>query len=167
MELVLVSACLLGEKVRYDGDDKLCLNHTLLQWREEGRIVPLCPEIAGGFPVPRPPAEITDSRGGAAVLMNKARVVEITGRDVTVGFLAGAAAALAQVKRYGIRIAVLKEGSPSCGSAYTYDGTFSGGTASEPGVTTALLREHGVQVFSELELRQAEAQIKLMEAGAV
>jgi uncharacterized protein YbbK (DUF523 family) len=166
MQHVLVSACLLGQRVRYDGGDKLCQVEILQRWRTEGRIVPLCPELAGGFATPRPPAEISGSRGGSEVLFNGARVLEDNGRDVTAGFLAGAAAALKQAKAHDIRIAILKEGSPSCGSSYTYDGTFSGATTNEPGVTAALLKAHGILVFSELELVEAEVELMRIEAGA-
>jgi uncharacterized protein YbbK (DUF523 family) len=166
MQRILISACLLGHRVRYDGGDKLCDADILQRWREQGRIISFCPEVAGGFPTPRAPAEISGSQGGAAVLMGIARVLEDRGRDVTSGFIKGANAALKQVTENGIRIAILKEGSPSCGSSYTYDGTFLGGTTNKSGVTTALLRAHGVQVFSELELLQAELYLNTIEADA-
>ena len=166
MERVLVSACLLGQKVRYDGGDRLCEAETLQRWRAEGRLVPLCPEVAGGFPIPRPPAEIAGSLGGEAVLAGRASVIEHSGLDVTAGYLRGAAAALDQVERHGIRIAVLKDGSPSCGSAYTYDGTFSGRVVDRPGVTTAALRARGVHVFGEHQLAEAGALLECLESGA-
>jgi uncharacterized protein YbbK (DUF523 family) len=100
-------------------------------------------------------------------LLDRATVIEVGGRDVTAAFIQGAAAALAQVQRFDVRIAVLKEGSPSCGTAYTYDGTFSGGTTNKPGVTASLLRQHGVLVFSEFEFLQAEVQLKRIESGVV
>jgi uncharacterized protein YbbK (DUF523 family) len=165
LERVLVSACLLGEKVRYDGGDKLCKIETLQRWRTEGRVVPLCPEVAGGFPTPRPLAEISNSLGGTAVLKGEAIVRQINGEDVTAGFLAGALAALAVVKKYNIRVAILKEGSPSCGTKFTYDGEFSGGTTNKPGVTAALLQAHGVFVFSEFELMAADLQLKHLAAA--
>jgi uncharacterized protein YbbK (DUF523 family) len=166
MERVLGSACLLGQKVRYNGSDKLCLVEPLQSWQVEGRVVALCPEVAGGFPVPRPPAEISESRGGAEVLLNRARVMDVQGADVTAGFVAGAHAALQQVKAHRIRVAVLKEGSPSCGSAHIYDGTFSGRRVDKPGVTAALLREHGVLVFSEFELLEAAVHLMRFEASS-
>ena len=163
MQKLLVSACLLGHKVRYDGADKLCGAPLLQRWLDEARIITLCPEVAGGFPTPRPPAEISNSAGGNAVLARQAIVIEKNGRDVTAGFVAGAQAALQLVQAHGIRIAILKEGSPSCGSAYTYDGAFSGGTTPQPGVTAALLKAHGVLVFSELELDEAAKAIERFE----
>ena len=151
---VLVSACLLGQPVRYDG--RASGHPDLLQrWQAEGRVVPLCPEVAGGLPTPRPPAEILGGQGGA-VLDGAAVVVTVGGDDVSAAFLAGARQALALVRRHGIRVAVLKAGSPSCGNRLTYDGSFRGMKLPGEGVTTALLRREGVLVFSELELEQAQ-----------
>ncbi|MEW9680977.1 DUF523 domain-containing protein [Pseudomonas sp. TE50-2] len=151
---VLVSACLLGQPVRYDGRAS---GHpdVLQRWQAEGRVVPLCPEVAGGLPTPRPPAEIPGGQGGA-VLDGQAQVLTVTGDDVSDAFLAGARLALELVRRHGIRVAVLKSGSPSCGNLQTYDGSFSGVKVAGEGVTTALLRREGVLVFSELELEDAQ-----------
>ncbi|AIN60813.1 DUF523 domain-containing protein [Pseudomonas soli] len=151
---VLVSACLLGQPVRYDGRAS---GHpdVLQRWQAEGRVVPLCPEVAGGLPTPRPPAEIPGGQGGA-VLDGQAQVLTVTGDDVSDAFLAGARLALELVRRHGIRVAVLKSGSPSCGNLQIYDGSFSGVKVAGEGVTTALLRREGVQVFSELELEDAQ-----------
>jgi uncharacterized protein YbbK (DUF523 family) len=166
MESVLVSACLLGEAVRYDGGDKLCDHAILQRWQREGRVVPICPEVSGGLPVPRPPAEIVNRAGGMAVLDGAASVHDVNGRDVTAAFLKGAEQALARARTRGIRVAVLKEGSPSCGSSYTYDGTFTRQRNPEPGVTTALLRAAGIHVFSEAQLADAERVLQQLEAGA-
>lgn len=151
---VLVSACLLGQPVRYDGRAS---GHpdVLRHWQAEGRVVPLCPEVAGGLATPRPPAEIPGGQG-AQVLDGQAQVLTVTAMDVTAAFLAGAQQALALVRRHGIRVAVLKAGSPSCGNRLTYDGSFSGVKVAGEGVTAALLRREGVQVFSELELDEAQ-----------
>ena len=165
MHFILISACLLGHKVRYDGDHKLCESALMQRWRSEGRILALCPEVAGGFPTPRAPAEISHAQGGRDVLAHKAIVFERGGRDVSAGYVAGAQAALSVVKTHGVRVAVLKEGSPSCGSGYTYDGSFSGGTTPKPGVTAALLEDNGVFVFSELDLKGADALIRQLEAS--
>lgn len=167
MHRILISACLLGQKVRYDGADKFCDSALLQRWSKEGRLLPLCPEVAGGFPVPRAPAEISNAQGGRDVLNRKASVFERSGRNVTAGYIAGAQAALQLVKTHGVRVAILKEGSPSCGSGYTYDGSFSGGTTQKPGVTAALLEENGVFVFSELELVGADALIRQLEASSL
>ena len=157
---VLVSACLLGQPVRYDGRAS---GHpdVVQRWQAEGRVVPLCPEVAGGLPTPRPPAEIPGGQG-VQVLDGQARVVTVSGDDVSEAFLAGARRALELVRRHGIRVAVLKAGSPSCGNRLTYDGTFSGVKVPGEGVTTALLRREGVLVFSELELEDAQRALEGM-----
>ncbi len=158
---VLVSACLLGQPVRYDG--RASGHPGLLQrWQAEGRVVPLCPEVAGGLPTPRPAAEIPGGQG-AQVLDGTAQVLTLAADDVSAAFLAGARQALALVRRHAISIAVLKSGSPSCGNRLTYDGTFSGVKVPGEGVTTALLRREGVQVFSELELDAAERALALLD----
>jgi uncharacterized protein YbbK (DUF523 family) len=150
---VLVSACLLGQAVRHDGRDKRSHHPVLQRWLAEGRVLALCPELAGGLPVPRPPAEIAGGAGGVAVLHGVARVHTVHGADVTAAFLRGAAAAVqavqAQTGQPAVRVAVLKAGSPSCGSAWSYDGRFAGARVPLPGVTTAALQAAGVQVFSE------------------
>lgn len=166
MERVLVSACLLGHAVRYNGTDKKTDDQALARWVAEGRVVAVCPEVAGGLPVPRPPAEIGDGAGGAAVIAGLARVVAVTGQDVTAEFVHGAGQALARAREYGIRVAVLKEGSPSCGSSYSYDGSFSGTRVPVPGVTAALLTQHGVQVFSEAQWREADAALRAIQPDA-
>lgn len=163
MERVLVSACLLGHAVRYNAQDKRCHDGVLQRWVAEGRVVSVCPEVAGGLPVPRPPAEITDDVGGAHVLLKVARVVNDRGHDVSAQFIAGAAHALATAQAHGIRVAVLKEGSPSCGSSYTYDGTFTGTRVPYAGVTTAQLQAAGVRVFSETQFGEADAFVQDLE----
>ena len=161
---VLVSACLLGEPVRHDGRDKGCADAVLHRWRMEGRVVGFCPELAGGLSVPRPPAEIEEGRGGSAVLAGLARVRTNLGADVSAKFISGAQQALALARRHDIRIAVLKESSPSCGSGRIYAGQFNGSAVTDSGVTTALLRAHGIQVFSELELAAADACLLALDA---
>lgn len=157
---VLVSACLLGQAVRHDGRDKHCTHPALQRWLAAGQVLPLCPEIAGGLPVPRPPAEIAGAAGGAQVLAGSARVVDVHGADVSAAFVAGAEHALQQALAHGVRVAVLKEGSPSCGSSFSHDGSFSGTRVPLPGVTTARLRAAGILVFSELELDAADAALQ-------
>ncbi|VVM99598.1 hypothetical protein PS645_03218 [Pseudomonas fluorescens] len=153
MQMILVSRCLLGHRVRYDGGASGPFDQ-LQQWLDEGRVVPLCPEVAGGLPTPRAAAEIPGGQG-SEVLDGRAAVITTDGEDVSTQFLSGAFQALTLVREHGIRVAVLKANSPSCGNLFTYDGTFSGVKVSGEGVTAALLKRHGVQVFSELELPQA------------
>jgi uncharacterized protein YbbK (DUF523 family) len=152
MEKILVSRCLLGHRVRYDGGASGPFD-LLEQWIEEGRVVPLCPEVAGGLPTPRAAAEIPGGQGGE-VLDGIAAVITTDGEDVSAQFLEGARQALELVQKHGIRVAVLKANSPSCGNLLTYDGTFSGVKVNGEGVTAALLKRHGVRVFSELELAE-------------
>jgi uncharacterized protein YbbK (DUF523 family) len=140
-EPVLVSACLLGRRCRYDGvhnrdrvlEDDLAARGLVA--------VPHCPEEAGGLGTPRPPAWIT-AGGGDAVLDGAASIVREDGVEVTAGFLRGARAALEVCARHGIRRAFLKERSPSCGCAATH---VDGRVVAEPGVTAALLRRHGIE----------------------
>jgi uncharacterized protein YbbK (DUF523 family) len=156
MVRVLVSACLLGERVRYDGADARSGSAILGTWLAEGRVVPFCPEVAGGLGVPRPPAEIQGD-GGAAVLDGSARITTREGADVTDAFLHGARRALEAATAAGARVAVLKEGSPSCGSGVIHDGSFSGRRRPGQGVTAALLGRHGIRVFSDLQIAEAAA----------
>src|SRR2546423_1391842 len=149
MEKILVSACLLGAKVRYHGGDAACTHPTLQRWLEEGRVVPICPEVDGGLMTPRPAAEIVGPGGGRGVVARAAFVRTSRGADVTGAFLSGAAIALEAARRHSARVAILKDGSPSCGSSFAYDGTFSGTRVAEAGVTTAVLQANGVRVFSE------------------
>lgn len=141
MKKILVSACLLGQPVRYDGQGKGLSDPRLARWQAQGRLVSVCPELAGGLPVPRAPAE-----------RQEARVVTVQGEDVTAAFACGAQAALQLCQAQGIRLALLKEGSPSCGSQQIYDGTFAGQRVAGEGVTAALLRAHGIQVYAETQL---------------
>ncbi|WP_084963108.1 DUF523 domain-containing protein [Thermoactinospora rubra] len=163
MERILVSACLVGRRVRYDGGAKTSADEHLAAWREEGRLVPFCPEVEGGLPVPRPAAEIEGGADGSAVLAGAARVLTASGEDVTAAFLSGAQAALAVAQSFGVRLAVLKEGSPSCGSLTVYDGTFRGRRTPGRGVTTALLELHGIRVFSEDRIGEAAAYLRALE----
>jgi uncharacterized protein YbbK (DUF523 family) len=92
--------------------------------------------------------------------VGEARVLDRHGNDVTAPFVRGARAALELVERHGIRVAVLKARSPSCGSGASYDGTFSGTLVDEPGVTAALLMSHGILVFSEEDLEAADEALR-------
>jgi len=149
MDGYLVSACLLGICTRYDGG--CCPVPRLIQLAARGLAVPICPEMAGGLPVPRPPAEIVGG-DGQAVLDGLAQVLTIDGKDVTEAFLSGARQALETAQRLGIRQAVLKDDSPSCGCRRIYDGTFSGRVMSGQGVTAALLQRNGITVLSEEDM---------------
>ena len=164
MEKILISACLLGEPVRYNGHDKRSDDEILLRWIREGRVISVCPELLGGLGVPRLPAEIERGAGGHKVLAGDARVIASNGKDVSGEFIAGAERALQAGAPGRVRVAVLKEGSPSCGTSYVYDGTFtSTRVTGSKGVTAALLEQNGIRVFSELELADADAFLRTFE----
>ncbi|MGE4262423.1 DUF523 domain-containing protein [Shewanella sp.] len=143
---ILVSACLMGEKVRYDGNDNL-LQHPLMQrWQQEQRLLMICPEVAGGLSVPRAPAEQIGTR-----------IITCDGADVTAAFQRGAWRAQQLAQQQGVVMAILKARSPSCGVGQIYDGSFSRRLIAGDGVTAAALRQLGITVFSELQLDAAAA----------
>ncbi len=160
MERILISACLLGRPVRYNGTDKASgAEEILAHWQGQGRLVPVCPEIAVGFPTPRPPAEITHA-GGADVLAGQARVLEKTGQDVTSLYVRAAQETLKLAQKHGCRHAVLTDGSPSCGSSFIYDGSFGGIQKSGMGTTTAALRAAGITVWPETGVAALDALLR-------
>ncbi|MBE6939319.1 MAG: DUF523 domain-containing protein [Ruminococcaceae bacterium] len=133
---ILVSACLLGRPCRYDGKSK---PHPLMEeLARRHTLIPICPEVMGGLPTPRPPAE----RQGD-------RVVNREGGDVTEAYRLGAEQALQIARQQGCTLALLKEKSPSCGSGQIYDGTFTGTLTEGWGVTAQLLRQAGIPVLGE------------------
>lgn len=154
---ILISACLLGRPVRYDGKGKLLADPLIERWKAEGRLVGYCPEQAGGLPTPRPPAEIEAGMNGEDVLAGRARVLEVTGGDVTAEFVEGGKKAVAFAREQGCEVALLIDGSPSCGSGFIYDGSFSGTRHPGFGVTAALMRRAGIEVFSDGELNKLVA----------
>ena len=164
MQKILVSRCLLGHRVRYDGGAHGPFG-LLERWQAEGRVVALCPEVAGGLPTPRAPAEIPGGQG-SEVLDGRLPVLTVAGEDVSAAFVAGAEQALALVTQHGIRLALLKARSPSCGNRENYDGSFSGTRVAGEGVTAALLRRAGVRVFNEDQLPQAAAELARLEQGS-
>ena len=137
----LISACLLGTPCRYDGESRtvsdgiraLLAAHTL---------IPICPEILGGLPTPRPPAE----------RQKDGRIVNTSGEDVTEAYLRGAREALRLARLYRAAGVILKDRSPSCSTGGIYDGSFGGRLIDGLGVTAALLSEAGIPVFSESAL---------------
>jgi uncharacterized protein YbbK (DUF523 family) len=144
--MILVSSCLAGLEVRYNGTH--CLNKEILQMLDENKAVTVCPELLGGFLTPREPAEIIGG-DGFDVLNGKARVIEKSGRDVTELYIKGAYATLSKAQDLDATAVVLKEFSPSCGSSMIYNGEFQGRKIPGIGVTTALLKRNGIQVVSE------------------
>jgi len=146
-QVVLVSACMLGATCRYDGGARGDLR--LREALAGKQVVPVCPETAAGLGVPRPAVELSGGCG-RAVLRGEARAVTVSGReDRTEAFVAGAQLALQAARQHGASAAILKERSPSCGSRTVHvDGALRDGE----GVTTALLRAHGIAVLGESEL---------------
>ena len=147
-EKILISACLMGFRVRYNGSDKKQVLAALTQWQREQRLVLHCPELAAGLPTPRLPAEIVGG-SGADVLAGRARVVESDGRDMTQTYLLAAWLALETAQQQGCRFTLLSDGSPTCGSQAIYDGSFSGQRQPGAGVAAALLRQHNIAVYAE------------------
>lgn len=141
-EPVLVSACLLGTRCRYDGRENE--DHALRRELEARGLeaIPFCPEEHGGLGTPRPPAWI-ERESAAGVLDGNERVLTDAGADVTEQFVRGATGALEVCALHGIRRAFLKERSPSCGTCRTHAG---GKLVVGPGVTTELLRRNGIVV---------------------
>lgn len=138
---VLVSACLLGENCKYSGGNNLCPR--LLDWlaREGHEAVPVCPEVLGGLPTPRMPAELVDG-----VVRTR------DGRSVHEAFRRGAEAALRTAREAGVTLAVLQPRSPSCGTWQVYDGTFSGRKVPGRGVFAGLLAENGIRTLEPEDL---------------
>lgn len=149
---ILVSACLLGVPVRYDSTASTLTHPLLKRWKEERRLISVCPEMLAGLTSPRPPAEIVGKDGGEGVLSGTAHVVENTGKDVTNLYLAGAEAVLALAKANNCTVALLKDFCPSCASRTIFDGSFGGQKNAGVGVTAALLKKNGIEVFSEDEI---------------
>lgn len=152
MSQLMISACLAGETVRYNGEPLESVDPRVLTWLRDGRAFLFCPEVEGGLPIPRDPAEIKGKGGGKAVLEGTAIVTTEKGESVTEAFVKGAQKALALCLEKGVRFALLKERSPTCGSHQIYNGHFSGTRIPGQGVTAALLAQHGIQVFSEEEI---------------
>ncbi len=142
---ILVSACLLGVNCRYDGGNSR--NENAINRNQSDELIPVCPEEAGGLPTPRPAVEIVGGDGND-VLDGKAKVMTPDGEDKTDEFLKGAQHALEMAQSQGATSVILKARSPSCGCGKIYDGSFSGTLIFGDGVTTALLKRHGIEVIS-------------------
>ena len=143
MENLLISACLAGYACKYSGGSNALSGDVLEKLRENYRLIPVCPESAGGLPTPRDPSERTGRR-----------VVSCHGRDVTEEYRRGAAAAVTLAKKYGCKFALMKENSPSCGSGRIYDGSFSGTLTDGDGVTAEELKKNGVTVLGESRVQE-------------
>ncbi len=102
---VLVSQCWRGDRCRYHGEPKP-RPALLKQLARKYRLIFICPELLGGLPVPRPPAPLYRRRGQS--------LTDITGRDVSAEYLAGAEKVLAVAQEHGCQRAYLVAGSPAC-----------------------------------------------------
>lgn len=144
-EKIFLSACLAGELCRYDGE--IDENHELMELiaSHEYEYITACPEVAGGLPTPRPPAQIRGG-DGREVLRGDSVITDETKRDVTENFITGAKKVLNLIKEHNIKKAVLNERSPSCGVRYIYKGELP---VEGVGVLTAVLQENGIEVISD------------------
>lgn len=149
---ILISACLLGVKCRYDGGGKPCPAALALAGTHE--LIPVCPEQLGGLPTPRMPSEIRDGQ-----------VIRRDGVSVDEAYRRGAAEAARLAKLFSCELAVLKARSPSCGCGCIYDGSFTGTLIPGDGVTAALLKQQGLQVITEEELADGENVPSAVEKG--
>ena len=140
-EKILISACLLGRACRYDG--RSVRNEDAIRLSEKYELIEICPEVDGGLPVPRLPSEIVGER-----------VVNTEGFDVTENYLRGALNALRLALENGVKIAVLKERSPSCAKGRIYDGSFSKTLKDGDGITARLLLENGIKIYGESEIKK-------------
>ncbi len=141
MEKILISACLVGDKVRYDGKSQY--NPLIKELLDKYELVPFCPEVEGGLKTPRVPSEIY-----------KGKVINKEGKDVTYQFNSGADKAVNICKYLEIKIAILKDQSPSCGSKEIHDGKFTGRLIKGKGITATKLEQIGVKVYTENEIEE-------------
>ena len=133
---IIVSACLLGDNVKYDGTNNK--NNELIEFLKNYEVIKVCPECLGGLSIPRVPAEIVSSK-----------VINKEGIDVTKEYYLGAEKALEIAKDNNIKIAILKKNSPSCGIGSVYDGTFTHTLINGDGITSRLLKENGIMIYNE------------------
>ena len=138
---VMVSACLLGIHCRYDGEHSCSVS--LRDFASSAQLIPFCPEQLGGLPTPRPPADIIGG-DGHDILSGSAKVINIQDEDVTKAFVRGAEESLVIAGLTGSLIAVMKNGSPSCGLKTSYCEKPSG---SGTGITAALFKYHGIKMI--------------------
>lgn len=159
---ILISSCLLGEDVRYDGGNSSIAMGAKFRFSQkelfmdilcDNEIYSFCPEVSGGLPTPREPAELTSSQ-------KPFNVQTAEGTDVTINFLMGAKNALDLCKDEAITVALLKSKSPSCGNGKIYDGTFSEKLVEGQGLTARLLEENGLTIFNENQLTELNKFIK-------
>ncbi len=147
--MLVVSACLVGVNCKYNGENND--NEKVKEFLKDKEYIVVCPEQLGGLTTPRDPSEI-NIKDGNEVLHGDGKVISCKNIDVTDNFIKGARESLKIAQMFNCKKALLKEGSPSCGCNFIYDGTFSGNKISGKGVTAALFDENNIEVFSEKEL---------------
>ncbi len=147
--MYLISSCLCGINCKYNGSNNV--NEECVKLLNEGKAVLVCPEQLGGLSTPRVPAEIKGTAEG--ILYDNNKVFTKDNKDVTTEFLKGAMETLHIAKLSNIKIAILKDGSPSCGVNYIYDGSFTGKKVCGKGITATILEENGIEVISEIDFR--------------
>ena len=153
MKIILVSACLLGFECRYDGKSKSCEKVIDMAKAGDAVLIPVCPEQLGGLATPRTPSERQRTEDGVLKSISTSEAVLMKdGTDVTANYDKGARIALEIAKLNDVDFAILKSGSPSCGSGLIYDGSFTGSKAKGDGVTAELLKKEGFNVISEEDL---------------
>jgi uncharacterized protein YbbK (DUF523 family) len=157
IRLIVVSACLAGFEVKYNGSHNL--HKKINEWFKEKKVIPVCPEVLGGLSIPREPAEIVGGTG-EDVLDGRAKVITNSGKDVTKQFITGAEETLKIVKEAGAKLIIMKERSPSCGGRMIYNGNFNGEKMAGNGVTAALLKRNDIIVVSEENYQQMIDQLE-------
>lgn len=144
---ILISTCLLNIPTQWDED---CKDYEQLKnLVKEGKAIFFCPEQGGGLPTPRIPSEIENGKTAKDVLNGEGKVLAKSGEDVTEQFIKSAQMALQICRQFDIKVAILKEKSPSCGSTIAYDGTFTKNKIPGTGVTAELLKQNGIKVYNE------------------
>lgn len=147
--MIAASCCLIGENCTYAGKNNLCKE--IKELYKQGEVLPLCPEVLGGLPIPRTPCEIVGEH-----------VIDQNGKDKTKEYQLGAKIALEKCLENDIKIAVLKAKSPSCGKDFIYDGTFSHQLIEGNGIFVQMLKENGIQVYTENEIEEV---LKIITGG--
>jgi uncharacterized protein YbbK (DUF523 family) len=161
MATILISACLLGCKVRYNASNLVVIDPYFEKLTTTHQIISFCPEVSAGMSIPRAPAEITGG-DGFDVLSGTASVIEKSGTNITEDFIVAARNTLARCQAERVQFAVLAESSPSCGSQKIYGGNFDNTKRAGKGVTTTLLEQNGVRVFSQ---HQAKELLEILDKG--
>ena len=141
MEKILISSCLLGNNVKYNGKNNY--NPLVEELKKYYELIPICPEVFGGLSIPRDPSEIKNDI-----------VISINNKDVTKEFVLGANKSLDIAIKNNIKIAILKEGSPSCGKNYIHDGTFSKTKINGSGITARLFIKNNIKIYTENEIEE-------------